>query len=119
MAFNNAGIALTNKKQFPEAIAEFKRSLAVDPQNKEAYLNLGNLQLGLGNYEEALAIYLEGVRIDPRGAVLHNNMAVIYFKKGDYEQALVHARKAEELGFRVHPEFLEELRKKTKREAPG
>jgi tetratricopeptide (TPR) repeat protein len=117
-AHNNLGIAFSQKGMTQEAIQEFQACLDRDPRNKEALLNLGTLYLGLENLEKALVLCLGAAEIDPSNAALHNNIAVIYFRKGEYAKSWEYVQKAEALGFKPRPDFLEELKKKLKNPSP-
>ena len=52
--FNNLGIIYLNNKQIKEAIAEFSKCLALNPQNKNAIQNMVNAQQMAGNMPEAV-----------------------------------------------------------------
>jgi hypothetical protein len=62
-----------------------------------------------------LGFYLRALAVDRANAVLHNYLAVVYFRQGEYAKSWTHLQKAEELGLKPRPDFLEELKKRTKR----
>ena len=113
-AINNLGIAYIVMGRAEEAIAQFKKSIDLNPKNNEALVNLGNIYLGMERLDAALDLYAKALESDPANAMLHNNIAGIYFRKGEYRLSWEHAQKAESLGFKVHPDFLKELKKKLK-----
>jgi Flp pilus assembly protein TadD len=47
--------------------------------------------------------------VNPRLGEAHNNLAVVYYLRGDRDMALKYCKKAIQLGFEVHPKFLEDL----------
>lgn len=111
-AYNNLGIAYTLNKMYPEAAEQFRKFITLAPDNKDGWKNLGGLYFEMGDLDQALPLYIRALQIDPRDAILHNNVAVIYFRKENYPKAREHVQKAQELGHKVHPLFIEELKKK-------
>lgn len=63
-----------------------------------------------GQCEEAISDYNKAVEIDPEYALAYFNRGVAHFKKGDYEKAWEDVLRVQMLGYRVSPEFLEQLR---------
>jgi Flp pilus assembly protein TadD len=59
--------------------------------------------------EEAIGEYRKALSVHPRLGEAHNNLAVVYYLKGDRAMALNHCKKAIQLGFEVHPKFLEDV----------
>jgi tetratricopeptide (TPR) repeat protein len=47
--------------------------------------------------------------IDPDYAKAHYNLAVAYYLNKQYELAIEHCDKAVDLGFEIHPKFLQHL----------
>jgi Tfp pilus assembly protein PilF len=97
-----------------EAEEQFQKAIGLDAKNKEAYINLGILYVQAGKLDLALEMYVHAVSIDPKDGTLFNNIAVIYFEKGEYVLSWDYVRKAQDAGFSVHPDFLNELKKKIK-----
>lgn len=69
-----------------EEIAEYKRTLEIDPDYVLAYLNWGGALYTKGQYDEAIKIYRQGVEVNPLYASLHYSLGV----------ALEQANKADE-----------------------
>ena len=61
-----------------------------------------------------LDCYLKADKLGPNDGPLLNNIAVIYFEKGAYALSLSYVDKALTAGFKVHPDFLNEVKKKIK-----
>jgi tetratricopeptide (TPR) repeat protein len=114
-AHNNLGIALMKKGDERGAAAEWQKALEAEPGNKEACFNLGNFFFQANRLDEALGLYLKALGGSAYDGALHNNIAVIYYRKAEYKLAWDHAEKAQANGFKVHPDFLSELRKKVGR----
>jgi len=72
---------------------------------------LGSAYFRTGAMADAEREYLEAVRVDPRLGEGHNNLAVIYMITGRLEDAEREVKAAEQAGFRVNPQFKEDLKK--------
>jgi len=70
------------------AAAAFKRSIAADSSDGEAFLALGNCYSDLGQHRKALKAYSEGLHAAPRNAKLRFNLGNAHFDLGQYEQAV-------------------------------
>jgi len=71
-----------------------------------------------GEYEHAIAEYTKAIEINPRHAPSYNNRAVCYYDKEEYDKAWKDVHKAQSLGYRVFPGFLDALREASRRESP-
>jgi len=69
-----------------------------------------------GNYEQAISDLNKAIEINPELAEAYNNRALIYYKQGNYNKAWEDVHKAESLGYKVNPEFIEKLKKTSGRE---
>ena len=49
--------------------------------------------------------------MNPKFGEAHNNLAVIYMTSGRYKDAEAEVKAAEKAGFRVNPQFKEDLKK--------
>lgn len=63
-----------------------------------------------GMHNEAIAKFRKAIEINPDYAEAHNNLAIAYYLNGEYGLAIEHCDKVIELGYRVHPEFLKDLK---------
>ncbi len=71
-----------------EAIACYRRALAIRPATVTAWHCLANLLAGLGRFDEALEAYRRAIELDPDGAVLHNNLGSLLRGCGRLEEAV-------------------------------
>jgi len=71
-----------------QAIAHFRRSLALKPQSALAHYNLGTALTVARRLDEALAAYREALGLDPSYANAHNNIANVLLAKGQIEEAI-------------------------------
>ena len=54
--------------------------------------------------------------INPRFAEAYNNRGIAYYFKKEYDKSWENVKKAQELGYKSHPKFLEDLSKASGRE---
>lgn len=70
-----------------EAITEFKKVLAFDPQNTDAYASLGKIYQGKGNTSEAIKYFKTAVQLDRTSVTAHNNLGNAYLQAKQYTDA--------------------------------
>ncbi|MEG4799126.1 tetratricopeptide repeat protein [Microcoleus sp. ARI1-B5] len=70
-----------------EAIAVYQQVIAIQPENLDAYLNLGDLLSKLEKYEEAKAIYQQVIALHPERVEAYLNLGHLLSKLGKYEEA--------------------------------
>ncbi|WP_293906873.1 TIR domain-containing protein [Phenylobacterium sp.] len=88
-----ASVALTTL-DFPRALQETRRSLALSPSDPEV-LTLGACILGLlARSEEALRIADQAIALDPLNARCHRYKAQVLIRLGRYAQAIEAGRKS-------------------------
>ena len=60
--------------------------------------------------------YNKALEINPGYADVYNNQGAAYYFKGEYEKSWEDVKKAQNLGFNIHLEFLDNLRKASGRQ---
>ena len=60
----------------PQEIAEYQRTIDIDPDYVPAYLNWGAALYGKREYEEAIKIYRQGINVNPLIASLHYSLSL-------------------------------------------
>ena len=83
-----AGLTLNGAKNYREAAEAFGRSIAIDPENALAWLNLGTAQALLGEDDAAIHALKQSVRLDPKLFMGFANLGEVYLKTGHYQEAL-------------------------------
>ncbi len=68
-------------------IAEYKRTLEIDPDYVPAYLNWGGALFAKGQFDEAIQLYRKGNDINPLSASLHYSLGVALDRIGQKEEA--------------------------------
>jgi Flp pilus assembly protein TadD len=88
---------LTRKEQFAEAIPEWKKTMALSPDEPKVYYNLGVCYAHLGQYDEAIPQFEKALQLHADDADTNTNLAITLVKSGKPEEAIPHFQKALEL----------------------
>jgi hypothetical protein len=94
-----------------QAISDFNKALEINPGDAEAYLRRGNAQAEKGRYKQAISDYTKALQINPKDAMVYVIRATAYYFQREYDKSWKDVEKAEYLGHRIDPEFLDDLRK--------
>ena len=81
------GLALHISLRLPEALAEYKRALEIDPNSKAAKRGAADLSRGLGKPEEALALYRQLFSADATDRAARAGLVISLFELGRTEEA--------------------------------
>ena len=76
-------------------IAELEETVAKDPKNTEAWIELGNLYFDAQQLDKAIQAYEAAVKLQPENANVWTDLGVMYRRKGDTKQALAAFNKAQ------------------------
>jgi len=93
----NLGLALFQKGQVDDAIAQYQKAVEIYPNYVAAHYNLGNALLQKGQLDTALAQYEKAVEIDPNDAAAHINLGNAFFQKQQLDEAVAQFQKAVEI----------------------
>ncbi|MEW5852996.1 MAG: tetratricopeptide repeat protein [Myxococcota bacterium] len=72
---NARGIELADRGWLEEAVNEFKKAIALDPDSAHAHDNLATVFAEKGQYLEAMEEYLTALRLEPQSPTAHYNLA--------------------------------------------
>jgi adenylate cyclase len=72
---------------FNKARQELNTALQLDPNNSDAYRNLGILEGAVGNLDEALAAASKSVELNPLSVINVSNLARAYANKQNFKKA--------------------------------
>ena len=115
-AYNSRGIAYLSKGQYNKAISDLNMAIEINPRYAEAYNSRGNVFGKMGQYDKAISDFNKAIEINPIYAVAYNSRAIAYFYIREYDKAWNDVHEAQNLGYNVHPGFLEALRQSSGRE---
>jgi protein O-mannosyl-transferase len=91
------GNALFEKGRVDEAIIQFQKALAINPDLAEAHYNLGNILILKRQADEAIIQFQKALEINPSFAGAHYNLGDVLFQKGRVDEAIVQFQKALEI----------------------
>lgn len=82
------GAALAGLGRYDEAIAAFRRALALDPLQHDAWAGIGNAHRALNRIAEALAAFRKAVLIGPENHAAGADLAFTQLVAGDFAAGL-------------------------------
>jgi len=97
-AYNDGGANVKIGK-YQEAITDYDKVIALDPNDTDAYYNRGLTKDYLQRYEEAIADYDKAISLEPNAADAYNNRGISYETLGLDKLANQDFAKAKELGY--------------------
>jgi len=91
------GRACLDTGKYDDAIADYDKAIAFDPNVALAYTNRGVAYGRKGAFDPAIADYTKAIALKPKYADAYNSRGVAYARKGHSDQALADFRKALEI----------------------
>jgi arylsulfatase A-like enzyme/Flp pilus assembly protein TadD len=85
---NGYGIALAGQGRYPDAIEQFRRALALDPNNAPALQNLGIVALSMNDLRGAHENLSRALAMNPRLPLALNSLGVVYARQNDDARAV-------------------------------
>lgn len=82
------------QNRFDQAIAAYRRALAMDAGYSEAHNALGVVYSRQQKYPEAIAEFAAALNSAPGAAHVHNNLGYTYFLQGEYDKAVASLQQA-------------------------
>ncbi len=116
LAYANRGIAYGKKGQYDQAISDLNKALEINPRLALAYFTRGLSYAAKGQHDQAISDYNKALEINPRDALAYNNRGLAYLRNGQYDKAWEDVYKAQDLGHKIQPGFLKDLRKASGRQ---
>ena len=87
----------TQQGKFAEAEASYRKAIELDPNNAEAYTNLGRALAGQGEFVEAEKASRTAIELDPKNPILCENLAKILLDQNKIEEGMKMFKRATEL----------------------
>jgi Tetratricopeptide repeat len=88
---------LSRAKNFPKAIAKLENAIRIDPDYRDAHLNLGVAYSRVGRSADARAEFQKALNLGPPAAPIYVDLAFTSLALGEHLDAETFARKALEL----------------------
>ena len=86
--FARFALALQRSGDLDGAIANYMRSVELDPRFHEAWYNMGNAYRAKGEHDRAIECYEKALAIKPDSHGSWNNMGVAYSARGEHDRAI-------------------------------
>jgi tetratricopeptide (TPR) repeat protein len=93
-AQSDLGKSLLANGQTDEALASFRKALAIKPDDAELHYNLGNVLRDQGQLSDASACYRRAIDLKPDYAEAHNNLGNVLYGMGQFDDAVASYRRA-------------------------
>ena len=77
-------------RRYTEAIEEFRKALAANPESVTAHVNLGSALVQTGNLKEAAEHFEAALRLNPKNVNAHFNLAVLSAREEKHQEAVSH-----------------------------
>lgn len=109
-ARENLSVALwkLGKQLIEEAIDSYSQIITFQPENQQAYHNLGSILVEQGKLDEAVSYYLQALSVQPGDATALNTIGTLLQQQGKTAAAIAYHRRA--LAIRPHyPDALNSL----------
>jgi len=86
----------TEKKEgkLNEAIADYDKTIALNPKDDDAYYNRGIIYAAMGILKYAIADYTRAIALNPKQPDTYNNRGWAYYRTGDTQSAIADFRQA-------------------------
>ncbi len=88
------GVAYLSEGNLQLAFVEFQSTLQIDPNNKDALVNLGYIDLQFEEYEKAKGLFLKAVSVDPQFSDAYTYLGITYIKMRQWKEAIEPLKKA-------------------------
>jgi tetratricopeptide (TPR) repeat protein len=95
-----AALDLVSEGEGEKALAEYEKSLSIDPTFTEAMHGMARCLQDLNRLDEAIAAANRIAELDPDDILAHTSLSVLYQKKGMIPEAETEGNKARILGWK-------------------
>jgi superkiller protein 3 len=97
-AYINLGAIYFEKKDYQNALVQFRTATEKDKSNATAFANLGRVESALKKYVEAEAAIKTAISLDGKNADLYKELGKVYFYKNSYTELIETLKKCHEMG---------------------
>ena len=97
LVHNNIAYVLVQQGKLPDAIAHYRRAIAIRPELPESHLDLGATLVMAGKAADAVPHYQEAIRLKPGMAPAYNGLGAALALQGQRREAIPQYREALQL----------------------
>jgi tetratricopeptide (TPR) repeat protein len=109
MTYLNRGICHFAFNDWDKAYSDFSKAAAIEPRLPDAFNNMGYVHIRKGENQEALKMFRKTLSLQPNHPNALLNISQVHFGEGDLEKASEFAKRAQNAGAAVNPEYLKQL----------
>jgi adenylate cyclase len=89
------GYILTNRRQYPEALAHYQQAMALNSNDADGTAHMGNLLGTMGRFTEAVELLKRAIRLNPLHPAWYlYGIGLAHYGAGHYEEAVAPLRAA-------------------------
>lgn len=114
--YYSRGLTYAQQGNYGQAIADINQALDIDPKSKHAYSYRAYVHFRQCRYDQAIADLNQALEIDPKFGLAYNARARVHFGNKAYDKAWEDVRQAQNLGEKINPKFLQDLRQASGRQ---
>ena len=103
VAYNNRGLALVEKGNIEDGIADYKKAIEIRPDYAEANDNIGTALIQKGNQDEAITHFQKALDIRPNFPQACIDMGIALAQKGRADEAITYYKRA----LQIRPDYAE------------
>jgi len=107
-------LLLNGIKNYPAAIADFNRLIAIEPANVDYNKNRGLAELNSGKVKDALDDFNRVVNVHPKDGECYYYFSFAYKVLKSYPTAIEYAQRAQQCGYKIPEGYIEILQKSAK-----
>lgn len=115
-AYNGRGNAYLDKADLARAISDYNKTIELNPEYAAAFNNRGIAYIEKGDPDRAISDCIKAIELNHEYGNAYYSLSAAYFKKGQYDKSWEAVHKAEALGRKADPGFIEALKKMSGRE---
>jgi len=115
-AYLGRGIASYSQGNFTQTLSDYTKTIEINPNVPGIYGLRGYIYARLGNFAQAIHDLTKDIETNPNNASSYSLRSFSYAKLGEYDKAWTDVHKAQELGYTVDFEFLDNLKKASGRD---
>jgi tetratricopeptide (TPR) repeat protein len=86
--YNNRGFAYLELDRYPEALSDFRKAIALNPNYSDAHFNIGIAYFKQNRIDEALQSYNQAIALKPDSGAAYLNRGVALLHSSRYAEAL-------------------------------
>jgi len=94
VVLNMMGVLFYQASKHTQGLAWIKKSIQIDPEYAEAYVNMSSILIELDRYSEAEKACKMAISLQPNNVTAYNNLGNIFTKNNDTNQAVKSYKKA-------------------------